>query len=328
MVRVELARGGDVRFEVSPLLSTAEGGGGGEGGGKGGGQQTARGLCEAAKEVIGAARRQARAAVASSSSSSAAGTPANEGGKGGKGGKADSSSSSSSGGGGGSSAGWRSDELQRKAAVAKGRAEIAKTTASQLRARMDEMERETRRKLLAENPDLREQHTQVGREGGREREGRGKATNHDRCPQITRIHYDLVPYSFLRALPPTLLQMVGDGLIDEEDFWNARRKLLLDEEGRRRGKQTGLPSNILAEIEARAMEGGSEGGKEGGKGGGGGGGGGKTTICLKARDVQFLFELYPALKELYQKKVGREVGRSGGRKGGKEGGREGGRDCF
>jgi len=33
---------------------------------------------------------------------------------------------------------------------------------------MDAMERETRRKLLEENPDLMEQHTQVGREGGRE----------------------------------------------------------------------------------------------------------------------------------------------------------------
>jgi len=118
--------------------------------------------------VIGAARRQARAAVASSSSSSAAAaasTPV-EGGKGGKGGgKADSGSSSSSSGG---SAGRKGEELQRKAAVAKGRAEIAKTTASQSRARMDAMERETRRKLLEENPDLREQHTQVGREGGRE----------------------------------------------------------------------------------------------------------------------------------------------------------------
>jgi len=121
--------------------------------------------------VIGAARRQARAAVASSSSSSAAAaasTPV-EGGKGEKGGgKADSNSSSSSSGGGCGSAGWKGEELQRKAAVAKGRAEVAKTTASQLRARMDAMERETRRKLLEENPDLREQHTQVGREGGRE----------------------------------------------------------------------------------------------------------------------------------------------------------------
>lgn len=39
MVRVELARGGDVRFEVSPLPSTAEGGGGGEGGEKGEGSR-------------------------------------------------------------------------------------------------------------------------------------------------------------------------------------------------------------------------------------------------------------------------------------------------
>jgi len=107
--------------------------------------------------------------------------------------------------------------------------------------------------------------------------------------------------------------VVGEGLIDEEDFWNARRKLLLDEQGRVRGKQTGLPSNILAEIEARAMEGGMEGGKDGGAGGAAGG---KTTICLKARDVQFLFELYPALKELYQKKVGREGGRESGTDGG------------
>ena len=43
--------------------------------------------------------------------------------------------------------------------------------------------------------------------------------------------------------------MVGEGLISEEDFWEARKRVVLEEMGRNKAKDTGLPSNILAEIE-------------------------------------------------------------------------------
>jgi hypothetical protein len=46
--------------------------------------------------------------------------------------------------------------------------------------------------------------------------------------------------------------MVGEGLISEEDFWDARRRLLLEEQAKREARRNkGTPSNILAEIEVR-----------------------------------------------------------------------------
>jgi hypothetical protein len=135
--------------------------------------------------VIGAARRQARPRQASLSSGGAAapiaagggGGGGGEGGKDGKGGKGENTKRE----GGASGAGWRGEELQRQASVARHRAEIARSTASQLRERMDAMERETRRRLLVANPELREQHTQVsedGEEGGREG-GKGRVYRAD-----------------------------------------------------------------------------------------------------------------------------------------------------
>lgn len=133
LVRLEKAGGGDVRFEVlAPPPERAATG------------ETARGLCESCKEAIGEARRAARAAA-----------PA---GKGGGGGGKD--------GGGGAAAGGgpSTEERARRAAMAKGggggggvAGEIGKATGNPLRRRMEELERETRRRLLAENPDLREQ---------------------------------------------------------------------------------------------------------------------------------------------------------------------------
>ena len=96
-------------------------------------------------------------------------------------------------------------------------------------------------------------------------------------------------------------QLVGEGVISDEDFWESRRAQLQGEIARMAGKREGLESwqerwqNITSRMstsEGNAM------GDSSSK---------KTKITLTPPDLQKIFALYPKVKKLYLEKVPGEI---------------------